>query len=262
MYQHLFLALFFKDVLSAHVLAKQVVAYAGGNVILPCSSISASDDIPTVEWSKEGLNPNVVYLYRDGCETFEMKNPDFEYRTNLVMREVKNGKVSLRISSVKPLDAGTYQCLRLWKNGIRETTKVELVVVATSDPKLAVVSVDRGRVKVECEARCWLPPPLMMILDDEGNSLTNEKPEQHKTTGGCYNMKQTAILQSPISRVICRVHQQTIKQSKTAEILIPAHWMEPKANSTGITVFITVVVCLFLFASCLLYRRNIVHSSS
>ncbi|MEQ2253939.1 hypothetical protein ILYODFUR_037687, partial [Ilyodon furcidens] len=104
--------------------------------------------------------------------------------------------------------------------------------VAASDPKLAVVSVDRGRVKVECEARCWLPPPLMMILDDEGNSLTNEKPEQHKTTGGCYNMKQTAILQSPISRVICRVHQQTIKQSKTAEILIPAHWMESKANST------------------------------
>ncbi|MEQ2201121.1 hypothetical protein XENOCAPTIV_007935 [Xenoophorus captivus] len=191
-----------------------------------------------------------------------MKNPDFEYRTNLVMREVKNGKVSLRISSVKPLDAGTYQCLRLWKNGTREMTKVELVVVAASDPKLAVVSVDRGRVKVECEARCWLPPPLMMILDDEGNSLTNEKPEQHKTTKGCYNMKQTAILQSPISRVICRVHQQTIKQSKTAEILIPAHWMESKANSTGITVFITVVVCLFLFASCLLYRRNIVHSSS
>ncbi|MEQ2182090.1 hypothetical protein GOODEAATRI_018509, partial [Goodea atripinnis] len=110
--------------------AKQVVAYAGGNVILPCSSISASDDIPTVEWSKEGLKPDVVYLYRDGCETFEMKNPDFEYRTNLVMREVKNGKVSLRISSVKPLDAGTYQCLRLWKNGIRETTKVELVVVS------------------------------------------------------------------------------------------------------------------------------------
>ncbi|XP_035985154.1 selection and upkeep of intraepithelial T-cells protein 1-like [Fundulus heteroclitus] len=200
-YRHLFFVVFFKGVLSASDQPKQVVAFAGGNAILPCSmKIPDSYDIPTVEWSKEGLKPDVVYLYREGCETFEMKNLDFEYRTNLFVREVKNGNVSLRISGVQPSDAGTYQCLKIWKNSPRESTKVNLVVVASSDPKLAVVAVDSRGVTVECEARCWLPPPLMRILDDKENNLTDEKPETEKTDRGCHNMKLTVILQSPVSR--------------------------------------------------------------
>ncbi|MEQ2162178.1 hypothetical protein GOODEAATRI_017170 [Goodea atripinnis] len=109
---------------------EQVVAFAGGNIILPCSlNIPADDDVPTVEWSKiVGLKSSIVFLYRDGCETFEMKDLDFEYRTSLIMRDVKSGNVSLRISGVKLSDNGTYRCLIIQKNGTKEETKVELVV--------------------------------------------------------------------------------------------------------------------------------------
>ncbi|KAM4564401.1 uncharacterized protein V3H82_013465 [Fundulus diaphanus] len=259
-YRHLFFVVFFKGVLSARVQPKQVVAFAGGNAILPCSMrIPISYDIPTVEWSKEGLKPDVVFLYREGCETFEMKNLDFEYRTNLFIREVKNGNISLRISGVQPSDAGTYQCLKMWKNGPRESTKVKLVVVAASDPKLAVVAVDSRGVTVECEARCWLPPPQMMILDDKENNLTDEKPEQEETDRGCYNMKLTVILQSPISRVICSVNHQKIKESKTAEILLGAHWRYSfnPATIIGFTIVVTiVVVCIFLSVFYLYCRRT------
>ncbi|XP_035985643.1 butyrophilin subfamily 2 member A2 isoform X2 [Fundulus heteroclitus] len=210
--------------------------------------IPDSYDIPTVEWSKEGLKPDVVYLYREGCETFEMKNLDFEYRTTLFMREVKNGNVSLRISGVQPSDAGTYQCLKIWKKGPRESTKVKLVVVASSDPKLAVVAVDSRGVTVECEARCWLPKPLMRILDDKENNLTVEEPKLERTDRGCYNMKLTVILQSPVNRIICSINQQKTKESKTAEILLGAHW-RPSFNPATIivcTIVVTIfVVCIF-----------------
>lgn len=104
-----------------------------GDVILPCSfRFNPSSDFPTVEWSKKGLQPDVIFLYRDGCETYEMKNPAFEYRTSLIMKELKNGNISLRISNVQLSDAGTYRCMRLWQNAPWETTTVELTVGTSS----------------------------------------------------------------------------------------------------------------------------------
>uniref|UniRef100_A0A8C4FEQ3 Ig-like domain-containing protein n=1 Tax=Dicentrarchus labrax TaxID=13489 RepID=A0A8C4FEQ3_DICLA len=115
---------------------EQVLAFAGEAVILPCSfSPTGSDDFPTVEWSKEDLQPNVVFLYRDGCETYEMKDPLFQYRTSFIPKELKNRNVSLRISNVQLSDAGKYQCKRLWKNGRRDITTVELSVGTSTSPK-------------------------------------------------------------------------------------------------------------------------------
>lgn len=112
-----------------HGASETILAFAGGDVILPCSfDITARDDLPTVEWSKDGLKPNVIFLYRDGCETYEMKNPAFEYRTSLIAKELKNGSVSLRISNVQLSDAGKYQCMRLWSNSPRDITTLQLVV--------------------------------------------------------------------------------------------------------------------------------------
>ncbi|MEQ2170187.1 hypothetical protein GOODEAATRI_032741, partial [Goodea atripinnis] len=106
-----------------------IVTFASGNVILPCSlKIPNNGDMPTVEWSKEGLKPNVVFLYRNGFETFEMKSLAFEFRTSLFMREVKNGNVSLRISNVRISDEGIYQCLIIQRNGTREAKEMQLVV--------------------------------------------------------------------------------------------------------------------------------------
>lgn len=106
----------------------KILAYVGEDVILPCSfNVAPSGDLPTVEWSKQGLQPNVIFLYRDGCETFEMKHPAFEYRSSLIMKELKNGNSSLRISNTQLSDAGTYLCKRIWENAPQVTT-VELVV--------------------------------------------------------------------------------------------------------------------------------------
>ncbi|XP_014877681.1 butyrophilin subfamily 1 member A1-like [Poecilia latipinna] len=171
------------------------------NAILPCSlKTSGSDDLPTVEWSKEGLKPNVVFLYRNGFETFEMKNQGFEFRTSLFMREVKNGNVSLRISNLKPSDAGIYQCLIIRRNGSREATDVQLVVAAVSDPKLSVDSDENQRVTVACEATCWLPAPLMEIVDEKGNNITDTVEIQRADLTECYTVRQTATVQTHTAR--------------------------------------------------------------
>lgn len=96
---------------------QEILAFAGGDVALPCRfSINPGDDPPTVEWSKEGEEPNVVFLYRDGCETYEMKNKAFEYRTSLVFRDLHEGSASLKILNVRMSDEGVYTCKILQRN--------------------------------------------------------------------------------------------------------------------------------------------------
>ncbi|MEQ2243431.1 hypothetical protein ILYODFUR_007024 [Ilyodon furcidens] len=254
MYLRLFLligALLFKGDSSTHAQSKQVDAIDGGNIILPCMlKTPASKDIQTVEWSKvvEGQKPAIVFLYRHGCETFAMKDPDFEYRSSLIMRELQNGNFSLRISNVKLSDTGTYQCLMIQNNGTKEETKVELVVASLSDPTLSVVSADSSGVTVECEALCWMPAPLMTVLDEDGNRLTDKEPKQEQDPKGCYNTKQNFILNNPVSRVVCRVDQQQRNQSKTVKILLPDFWKDSYIRAICLSVAGTTLVCISVFS--------------
>ncbi|KAI3375972.1 hypothetical protein L3Q82_016505 [Scortum barcoo] len=188
----------------------------------PAASMSRSrNDFPTVEWSKEGLQPDVIFLYRDGCETYEMKNPDFQYRTSLIVKELKNRNVSLRISSVRLSDEGKYKCMKLWKDAPREITTVTLVVVAVSEPKLSVVSVKSGGVTLQCEANCWLPKPEISLLDDQGNIIPADEPRRVRDASGCYILTRKVTLRDATKRVTCRVHQPNINQTRSTEILIP-----------------------------------------
>ncbi|KAI3375973.1 hypothetical protein L3Q82_016506 [Scortum barcoo] len=208
---------------SVHGPPQQVLAFAGEDVILPCSfNVTARNDFPTVEWSKEGLQPDVIFLYRDGCETYEMKNPDFQYRTSLIVKELKNRNVSLRISSVRLSDEGKYKCMKLWKDAPREITTVTLVVVAVSEPKLSVVSAESGGVTLQCEANCWLPKPEISLLDDQGNIIPAEEPRRVRDDSGCYILTRKVTLRDATKRVTCRVHQPEINLTRTTEILIPA----------------------------------------
>ncbi|XP_039996342.1 butyrophilin subfamily 1 member A1-like isoform X2 [Xiphias gladius] len=220
---------------------EKILAFAGGSVVLPCH-VTVSGDIPTVEWSKEGLDPTIAFLYRDGCETFEMKSPVFWYRTNLMMNEVKNGNMSLLISNVQLSDAGKYRCMILRRTSRQVVATLELLVYAVSEPRLSVVpGVDDG-VTLQCEADCWSPVPEITFLDDRGNHIKAEKPKTRQDSRGRFTVAQTATVQTDTHRVTCRAHQPQINQTRDAEIYIPAIYR----RSCTVTFIIAVVVTVFL----------------
>ncbi|XP_054457704.1 butyrophilin subfamily 3 member A2-like isoform X2 [Anoplopoma fimbria] len=223
-----------------------VLAIAGGVVILPCSfNITPSGDFPTVEWSKEGLEPNMVFLYRDGCEVPEMKDQAFWYRTSLISKELQNGNISLRISNVQLTDAGKYQCMTLWSKAPREITTVELSVGAVSEPKLSVTSEEGGGMTLQCDAVGWLPEPRIYFLDEQGNNISAEEAKRDQDTRGCYSVRRRVTLRDVTKRVICRVHQPEINQTREAEFV-----RQVGSCYCVLTAIIAVGTVLLLLAVC------------
>ncbi|KAG7496267.1 butyrophilin subfamily 3 member A2-like [Solea senegalensis] len=227
----------------------------GSFAVLPCAfNTTSSPGFPTaVEWSKKDLKDDIVFLYRDGRETHELKNPAFEYRTNFILKVPKYGNVSLRISDVRLSDAGTYLCKKLWKSSLRDITTVELEVAAVSEPRLSVVSGGRAGVTVQCEVGCWLPEPEIRLLDDRGNELPAENKEKgEKTAVGCYTVKRRVTLQDATSSVRCEVWESQFNQSKDTKINLPDNCLASSVllliigwTLFGILACAVCVVCLW-----------------
>ncbi|XP_028420696.1 butyrophilin subfamily 2 member A1 [Perca flavescens] len=239
--------------------AKTVLAFAGGAVLLPCNfSLPANADVPTVEWSKQGLHPDVVFLYRYGYETPEDKNPDFWYRTSLIAKELKNGNFSLRIANVRLSDAGNYRCKRLMGNIPHDVTAVELVVVAVSEPKVSVTSAEGGGVTLQCEANCWLPEPQINFLDERGKHIRAEEPKRDEGAHKCFTVTRRVTLQdAAANRVTCRVHQPETNQTRETEIIIPVDGGRSCFLPAAIAVRVTILLLsapLCVLAVCLWKR--------
>ncbi|XP_047464942.1 butyrophilin-like protein 9 isoform X2 [Mugil cephalus] len=200
--------------------SKTIVAFAGDSVILPCQ-IPGSSSPPTVEWLKEGLTPDIVFLYRDGFETFEMKNPVFRYRTNLILDQLNNGNLSLWIFDLLPSDAGKYVCRTLSKKKPVVITKLELFVAAISEPKLSIVPSVGGGFALRCEAKCWLPKPEIMFLNDQGKDIGSENQTSVQEANGCFTVTKTVAVKTQTNSVTCRVRQPQINQIRSTDTSIP-----------------------------------------
>ncbi|XP_008288030.1 butyrophilin subfamily 3 member A3-like isoform X2 [Stegastes partitus] len=239
---------------SAGIKPTKIIAIVGETVVLPCS-IFLSDELPTVEWSKEGLSPNITFLYRDGCETFEMKHPDFEFRTNLLMNELKHGNISLRISNLQLSDGGKYQCVVLQKKERKVVSTLELVVGAVPEPTLSVVSDEDGGATLQCEVKhCWPSQPLITFLDEQGQEIDAEKPRTAPRSGECFNVTRRA---TATNSVTCRVHHSEINKTRDTKMYIPENCMKrwtQAVKTVVITMFALIAVGLVI-AAVLLYMR-------
>ncbi|XP_023202866.1 butyrophilin subfamily 1 member A1-like [Xiphophorus maculatus] len=238
---------------SADIVPQTITAYVTEIVVLPCH-ITVDGELPTVEWSKEGLRENsITLLYRDGCETFGMKNPAFHYRTNLLLNKLKDGNISQIIYNLRVSDGGKYNCRTLRGKEWQVHAIIVLNVGATSKPELTVVpSTEGGELTLECKAECWFPEPDITFYDDERNEIPAEKPTRGPNSRECFTVTRRAVVQTKINRVTCKVHERKFNQTKNTEIYIPDGWMRSCSNTaiiTGIvTSFVTgLIICGIVF---------------
>ncbi|XP_054483363.1 V-set domain-containing T-cell activation inhibitor 1-like isoform X2 [Anoplopoma fimbria] len=226
----------------------KILTFVGQTAILPCQiSVGDNEDVPSLEWSKEGLKPDIAFLYRGGSETFEEKNEVFHFRTNLFENELKNGNLSLRLSNVRLSDTGTYKCRRMM-SGPKHVSTVELSVGAVSEPKLFVVP--GVGVTLQCEVSCWFPQPEITFLDAQGNVISAENPKSYPDSSRCVIVTRRATVQAG-DRFTCRVNQSEINQTRDTEIYIPDNCMRSDTTTIilAVVVFILIAIIAFLCKS-------------
>ncbi|XP_023201498.1 butyrophilin subfamily 1 member A1-like [Xiphophorus maculatus] len=238
---------------SADIVPQTITAYVTETVVLPCR-ITVDGELPTVEWSKEGLRENsITLLYRDGCETFGMKNPAFHYRTNLLLNKLKDGNISQIIYNLRVSDGGRYNCRTLRGKEWQVHAIIVLNVGATSKPELTVVpSTEGGELTLECKAECWFPEPDITFYDDERNEIPAEKPTRGPNSRECFTVTRRAVVQTKINRVTCKVHERKFNQTKNTEIYIPDDWIRSCSSKAAITgtvtfLFTGLIICGIVF---------------
>ncbi|XP_030286894.1 butyrophilin subfamily 3 member A2-like, partial [Sparus aurata] len=152
--------------------SQPIVAKVGDYIILPCHVEPALDVVSlTLEWTRPNLNPMFVHVRRAGQDLIDTKHPSYMGRTSVSIDELKNGNVSLKLSKVKPSDAGRYEC---YIPKLNTGAFVELVVGAASSLVISLSGLDqnKGGVVLQCESTGWYPEPEVFWLDGEGNLLS------------------------------------------------------------------------------------------
>uniref|UniRef100_A0A669BVV9 Butyrophilin subfamily 3 member A2 n=1 Tax=Oreochromis niloticus TaxID=8128 RepID=A0A669BVV9_ORENI len=220
---------------------KPVVAMIGDDIILPCHLEPAVDAVGlTVDWSRTDLKPRSVYVRREGVELLTEQNPLYTGRTSLSVNKLQCGDVSLKLSTVKLSDAGTYKCLVPKFNA---ETMVTLAVGSVSSPVIELTNV-KNEMVLECKSNGWYPEPQMLWVDSEGKPVSVEPTKNVRGSDGLYTVSSKVTVEKGQSySFTCKVQQKNISQIKETHIHASGDLFTIQSN-TAVHIIINLAVCL------------------
>ncbi|XP_050922986.1 butyrophilin subfamily 2 member A2 [Lates calcarifer] len=239
----------------------KVVVMLGDDTVLPCQLEPPTNAVQmTIEWGRNDLNPRFVYVWHDGRELLTDQNEAYTGRASLDINKLKQGDISLRLSTVKVSDNGTYRCY-LPKQS--QEYFIDLVVGAVSSPTISLAGLDKSisAVVLECESKGWYPEPEVLWLDGEGNLLSAGPTETVRGPDDLYTVSSRVTVEKRHSNSFtCRVQQNKTNQTRETEIRIPDDFFKVQSSSSsviiGLAVSLAVCVTLILLLVFLLWKRQ------
>ncbi|KAM8747572.1 CD276 antigen homolog [Acanthopagrus schlegelii] len=241
--------------------SQPIVATVGDDIILPCHLKPEADVVAmTLEWTRPDLNDIFVHVRRASQDIVRVQHPSFTGRTSVSIDELKHGNVSLKLSKVKPSDAGRYQC---YIPKLNTGSVVELIVGAASSLVISLSGLDRnkGAVVLQCESTGWYPEPEVFWLDGEGNLLSAGPTETVRGPDDLYTVSSRVTVEKRHSNSFtCRVQQNHTNQTREAQIHVPGDFFPVQSSSSstiaGLVVSLAVCILVILILGFYVWRQE------
>ncbi|XP_026179633.1 CD226 antigen-like [Mastacembelus armatus] len=224
---------------------RTITAEPGQNVTLTCRAPSSSEN-RTVEWTRPGLDPDYVFVYRNKKFDPTNQHPSFKERVELKDSQMKDGDVSVTLKNVTFTDTGIYEC----RVAQGQTKAPELINIThlrvsadiTAEPGQNVTLTCRAPSSSEIRAVEWTRPGLD---PDHVFVYRNNQPDptnQHPSFKERVELKDSQMKDGDVSVTLknvtftdtgtyeCRVLQS---QSKAPELTNITHLTVNSAGHTG-----------------------------
>ncbi|KAL7376008.1 hypothetical protein ABVT39_027917 [Epinephelus coioides] len=249
--------------------SQPIVATVGDGIILPCHLEPAVDVAAMMLlWTRSDLDPEFVFVWRFGQDLVHTKHPSYKGRTSLFTDKLKRGNISLKLSDVRPSDAGRYKC---FIPDMLKGSFIELVVGAASSPVISLAGIDgdKGGVVLQCESAGWHPEPEVLWLDNKGKLLSAGPTETVRGPDDLYTVSSRVTVEKRHNNSFtCRVQQRNINQTRETHIQVPDNFFKVQSSSavpviTGLAVSLAVYIMFITLLLILLWkwRQNIIKTT-
>ncbi|CAI5678532.1 unnamed protein product [Oreochromis niloticus] len=130
-----------------------ITAESGQDVTLTCRAPKINI-ITRLQWSREDLKPEFVFVYRNGKFVPANQHPSFKNRVDLQDRQMKDGDVSLILKDVTTDDGGKYKCHVFMKaRSDQPTLEFFNIIYLSVDPPDEIITAESGQdVTLTCRA--------------------------------------------------------------------------------------------------------------
>ncbi|XP_047423244.1 erythroid membrane-associated protein isoform X2 [Sciurus carolinensis] len=240
--------------------SKFLLVPLGGTAELPCPVSFGPAVVPKeIRWLRPSPSQRsqAVRMFRDGKDRDEELIPEYKGRTAL-MRDAREGSVTLQIRNVTLEDRGPYQCQIQVGNLSREGTVTLQVAVLGSDPYIHMKGYDAGWIQLVCRSVGWFPQPWAEWRDPEGRVLLSLS-EAHSLdeTGLFRTTVSSRVRDSALGNVSCIIRNMVLGQEKTTAMVIEAPSPGKLSSSAvALAVVLPVLGLLITAGICLIWKQR------
>nr|XP_014690572.2 butyrophilin subfamily 1 member A1-like [Equus asinus] len=222
--------------------SEPIVAMLGADTVLPCR-VSPAMSVENMElrWFRSQFS-EAVYVYQDGMEQTGEQLVDFKGRAELVKDYIAEGRVAVRIHSLRISDNGMYKCF--FKKGTDyEEAILELKVIGLgSAPHIFMVGPEDEGIRLTCTGKGWFPQPEVQWKDAKGEKLPSLSEDETQDDDGLFQIEASLIVRDSSKReVFCSMKNPFFGQEQEATISIPEPFF-PRTSPWKVAFAVTFLI--------------------
>uniref|UniRef100_A0A673TIE3 Butyrophilin subfamily 1 member A1 n=1 Tax=Suricata suricatta TaxID=37032 RepID=A0A673TIE3_SURSU len=198
--------------------SEPIVAMLGTDAMLPCHVFPAM----SVE------NMELRWLRSEFSEAASLV--DFKGRTELVKDYITEGRVSVRIYSLRISDSGIYKCFFKKGSDFQEATLELKVIGVGSGPRVFMVGPEDTGIRLTCTGKGWFPQPEVQWKDATGEKISSLSEVETQDDEGLFQIEASLIVRDRSKReVSCSMKNPFFGQEQVETISIPESFF-PRAS--------------------------------